>query len=455
MNSDKPLVAMFNLVDLPGATTHTLVTTAFPENGGSVSPAGNTTHNTGTQVTITASPNEGYTFSGWSGASTSVSSYVTITMDASKTLVAMFTPVEYTLTVNSNPEAGGTVFVNGTALAGASRQDAGMVEVLAQPAAGYVFTGWSGARTETSNPITINITGDGYRLTANFERAGQHTLAVSAGDGGTATGGGTFPEGTNAQITASANAGYRFSNWSGNGIASPTSANTTVLMDASKTVTANFEIIPCGVNNWNAVECIGSFIDERDEKIYRTTRIGTQTWMAENLNWAGVGGGLGWCYGNDVSNCDLYGRLYDWNTVMAGSPSSSASPSGVRGVCPSGWHVPSDAEWTTLTNYVGFSSAGTKLKSATGWYTGSGYIPGTDDFGFSALPGGSGFDVGSFSNDVGTDGRWWSATETYGVFQTEGDAILARNRDMVYFASNVVSGSPFKAYLFSLRCLQD
>jgi uncharacterized protein (TIGR02145 family)/uncharacterized repeat protein (TIGR02543 family) len=442
MNRNLPhnmsLVAMFNPVDLPGATTHTLVTTAFPENGGSVSPAGNTTHNTGTQVTVTATPNEGYTFTGWSGASTSVSSSVTITMDASKTLVAMFTPIVYTFTVNANPRAGGTVFIDGTALAGAAPQDAGtQVVAFAQAADGYIFTGWEGAATVTTNPVTVNITSSNQTLIANFQQqegpppSRRFALTVNANPahGGTVTGGGTFDEGADVPITATENSGCTFIGWAGAGVADPSAANTTVSMTTTRAVTANFS---CGGGG-------ESFTDERDGKTYRTVVIGSQTWMAENLNWAGGGGDLGWCYGNNASNCDLYGRLYDWNTVMAGSPSSSSIPSGVQGICPFGWHVPSDAEWMTLVNFVGSGTAGTQLKAA------SPYWNGTDTHGFSALPGGFRFTDGNFW-DVGMDGRWWSVTE--------GDATGAWFRG-VYSGYSLVDrywGS--KADGFSLRCLR-
>jgi len=147
---------------------------------------------------------------------------------------------------------------------------------------------------------------------------------------------------------------------------------------------------------------------------YRTVVIGSQIWMAENLNFAGSGGDIGVCYNNQVSNCNTYGRLYRWNEVMnlPASCNSSLCASQVQsphqGICPAGWHVPTDADWTALTTAVG-SPAGTKLKSQTGWNTGSGYIPGTDEFGFSALPGGYGWD-GDFSG-AGRWGLWWSATE--------------------------------------------
>ena len=99
---------------------------------------------------------------------------------------------------------------------------------------------------------------------------------------------------------------------------------------------------------------------------YRTVVIGTQTWMAENLNYAVEGSK---CYDNDPANCVKYGRLYDWSTAM-GFPSScnedacsSQIQSKHRGICPSGWHLPSYDDWDILMDYVGgYRTAGTKLK---------------------------------------------------------------------------------------------
>ncbi|MDR3012763.1 MAG: fibrobacter succinogenes major paralogous domain-containing protein [Chitinispirillales bacterium] len=192
----------------------------------------------------------------------------------------------------------------------------------------------------------------------------------------------------------------------------------------------------------------GSFTDPRDGQTYRTVTIGNQTWMAENLNFNASGS---WCYDDGPANCDLYGRLYDWNTVMAGSPSSSSSPSGVQGICPDGWHVPSDDEWTTLVNFVNTSTtstdnSGTRLKALIGWDPWSGtLIPGTDDHGFSALPGGGRYADGTFWV-VGTYGNWWSATEY--------DASSAWRRGMLSDASYVYSYRDFKTDGFSLRCVQ-
>jgi uncharacterized protein (TIGR02145 family) len=185
------------------------------------------------------------------------------------------------------------------------------------------------------------------------------------------------------------------------------------------------------------------------QRSYRTVVIGTQTWMAENLNYA-VDGSV--CYGNNTANCDTYGRLYDWATTMA-LPSNCNSTICVsqisvkhRGICPTGWHLPSDAEWTALTDYVGgLSTAGTKLKAISGW---NGNGNGTDDYGFTALPGGLsyGFSIGDF-NSVGGDGRWWSSTER--------NASIVYYRNMNYGNANVRRLDDDKTRLLSVRCVQD
>jgi uncharacterized protein (TIGR02145 family) len=202
----------------------------------------------------------------------------------------------------------------------------------------------------------------------------------------------------------------------------------------------------------------GTFVDERDGQEYRWVRIGEQIWMAENLNWAGDDNNLGWCYGNNSGNCDVYGRLYDWSTVME-LPSSCNSSSCAnqvqsrhRGICPVGWHVPSDDEWEILVKYVDPNAtgnfgniAGARLKSVTGWLDGdTWYVPGTDDFGFSALPGGG---SGDFHN-AGYRGYWWNATEY------DYHAGYAGVRYMYYHLSVVNKYADVKTYLFSLRCLR-
>jgi uncharacterized protein (TIGR02145 family) len=169
--------------------------------------------------------------------------------------------------------------------------------------------------------------------------------------------------------------------------------------------------------------------------------------MAENLN-CDVSGSK--CYGDDPANCIKYGRLYDWATAMnlPSSCNSSNCASQVsskhRGLCPSGWHIPSDEEWTTLENNVGGSStAGTKLKATSGW-NGSGN--GTDIYGFAALPGGIGYSGGGF-NSAGNYGYWRSSSEF--------SADYAYRRSMDNNLEAFYRSYSLKTHLLSVRCLQN
>jgi uncharacterized protein (TIGR02145 family) len=164
-----------------------------------------------------------------------------------------------------------------------------------------------------------------------------------------------------------------------------------------------------------------------EAETYNTVVIGTQVWMVDNLN-CNVSGSK--CYDDRNVNCAKYGRLYDWATAMT--------------VCPSGWHLPSDAEWTTLTNFVGgLGTAGKHLKAASGW---DGNGNGLDSHNFSALPGGLNYSGILFST-VGNGGYWWTATEN--------NANSAWYRGMYYDNDNVGRQYDNKSNLLSVRCLQD
>ncbi|GBU23882.1 hypothetical protein R83H12_00501 [Fibrobacteria bacterium R8-3-H12] len=153
-----------------------------------------------------------------------------------------------------------------------------------------------------------------------------------------------------------------------------------------------------------------SFVDTRDGISYKTVKIGVQRWMAENLKYKVTDSK---CYNNDANNCKDYGRLYQWEMATNGNESNQ-NPSGVRGICPAGWHIPSEGEWNTLTNYIG-SFAGMKLKATDGW---DGYNNGLDLYGFKALPSGW---VGSDNSFGGlrTSANWWSSTkQDYDTYKT-------------------------------------
>ena len=181
--------------------------------------------------------------------------------------------------------------------------------------------------------------------------------------------------------------------------------------------------------------------------MYKWTKIGTQTWMAENLAYLPS---VNDATDNSTTVAKYYVYNYDGTVVADAKASSYYTTYGVlynwtaaMGVCPTGWHLPSSAEWATLEATVGgLDTAGTKLKSVSGWKSG---ITGTDAYGFSALP--SGYYYGSDFDNALSFGNWWSATE--------GDATYAYYRFMFYDDANVYSDYYDKDVGFSVRCLQD
>jgi len=208
-----------------------------------------------------------------------------------------------------------------------------------------------------------------------------------------------------------------------------------------------------------------TFVDVRDGHVYKKVTIGDQIWMAENLNYAADGSA---CYKNATTGqeyCDRYGRLYDWNTAMDYVSSSNSDPSGVEGVCPVGWHLPSDAEWIKLIHFLG-DNAGTKLKSTTFRRDDpSNPTPvGRDNEHFEALAGGLGslLSTSFFPNntdengekppyfwDIGRAGYWWTATE-YDI-----DSHQAWLRSLMDFSTGVLDIQLDKHYMMSVRCVQD
>jgi uncharacterized protein (TIGR02145 family) len=215
--------------------------------------------------------------------------------------------------------------------------------------------------------------------------------------------------------------------------------------------------------------CGNALVDSRDGQSYTTVGIGTQCWMAQNLD---IGMKIlgsanhtnnsiieKYCYNDDDANCAIYGGLYQWNEAMQ----YSTTP-GVTGICPTGWHLPTDAEWTTLTTYVKSQSlyqcnspseliakamaAATLWNSSTNTCAVGNNLSSNNATGFSALPGGYRYDNGAFY-DIGIYGGWWSSSES----RTD----YAWYRYVYYCYSYV-----YRSYYyykggtgFSVRCLRD
>lgn len=195
---------------------------------------------------------------------------------------------------------------------------------------------------------------------------------------------------------------------------------------------------------WNPKISYGSVSDLAGQT-YRTVMIGKQMWMAQNLNYAGATGTTGGGYNNGTDSCSKYGRFYTWTEVMKGAVSSTISPSGIEGICPNGWHVPSDSEWTTMQRVVDSSNTtyGTKFKSTNGWHNGKN---GTDTYGFRVLPAGYRDSYGTVSYvEYGTG--FWSASES--------SVTSAWYRDMYYSYESVHRSDSYKTDGLSLRCSKD
>jgi len=207
------------------------------------------------------------------------------------------------------------------------------------------------------------------------------------------------------------------------------------------------------------------FKDSRDGRKYKTVVIGDQTWMAENLNYSGDNNNIGKCNTKfnytdytPIKLCDKYGRLYNWKTAMT--------------VCPDGWHLPDLIEWQKLSDWAD-DETGKKLKSTSGWscigrdthlallssksewrdlalttyYTGSCVRPGdgSDEFGFSALPGGAISYKGS-PDYAERHGFWWSSTNKDST---------ANFLTLVHFERPLFAREANKLHLLSVRCVKD
>ena len=202
----------------------------------------------------------------------------------------------------------------------------------------------------------------------------------------------------------------------------------------------------------------GPNITDSEGNSYKTVTIGTQQWMAENLKvskysdgttipnitdntqWQNNTTGAWSYYNNDLANNAKYGKLYNWYAV-------SKTSNGNKNVCPTGWHVPTDAEWTVLTDYLGGTIlAGGKMKEVgtTNWNS-----PNTDATNtslFSGLPGGYRYNGGNYYG-IGYGGYWWSSTEY--------DTSNAWLRSLYNGTGNAGSGFNYKDYGLSVRCLRD
>jgi len=192
--------------------------------------------------------------------------------------------------------------------------------------------------------------------------------------------------------------------------------------------------------------------DSRDGQVYPTVKIGNQCWLNKNLNIGiRIDGNQNqahnrriekYCYDNLESNCKVYGGLYQWNEMM-----QHMTTNGVTGICPNGWHIPTDDEWTVLMNYLGGEEvAGGKMKESRTYHWGSPNVGATNSSGFTALPGGYRY-VGSSFCYLAGNAVYWSSSEN--------SSTHAWGRPLYYDYEGVYRGFFDKNFGFSVRCLKD
>lgn len=422
------------------------------------------------------SVNNNYRFLGWSGARNTQDLCVDVNMTSHRELTATFArqvTLNFSATTNANrhDQTGGRISVidaNGESVGSRVVFDAGTVLTLCAEVtrningdSTYRFDGWSGDLTGTTpgcrqltmddnKTVVATFSRPRLRVTRMLEEGGWvevyqssnesllHTY--SPGDSTTMTSRHPIPA-ISVNLCAYAEEGFIFMGWSG-AVTSDEECIYGLNMNTNRDVTAHFRI---GFTTDGASVSYGELYDSRDGKTYRTVRIRhgdggpLRTWMAENLNYGTTTGS--WCYDNNDANCDIYGRLYSWTAAMASGTSSTAVPSGRRGVCPSGWHLPSRAEWAALTDV--FSAY--ELKSFVGWADGWGN--GSNETGFTAVPGG--FRSSNNFSNVGVSGNWWTATENNA--NTTNAWYINMSGEDYDAGSNHID----KSNGFSVRCIMD
>jgi uncharacterized protein (TIGR02145 family) len=211
--------------------------------------------------------------------------------------------------------------------------------------------------------------------------------------------------------------------------------------------------------------CGSLFTDPRDSKIYSTVMIGTQCWMAQNLNYGtrinssaeqnNNGIPEKYCSNNLESNCDIYGGLYEWaemvqylNGATNGTSWNPVPLGNVQGICPSGWYLPKDADWTVLSTFLGGSAtAGGKMKETGTTHWTAPNTNATNSSGFTGLPGGFRDSYGG-TFGLNSYGDFWSAEEYY--WDTAWQASLGFNSEDLFHQGNYT-----KKYGVSVRCLKD
>ncbi len=303
------------------------------------------------------------------------------------------------------------------------------------------LTAWGGTSTLTRSGVALRSIPDAYSALYAAQVGDGYLLNVTSG-GTTRASSGTVTTTAASTLTLTPTGGTTAFNVTVNTTGGITSINGPITFDNGETITVNSAVTPgTGGGDGKSSSSGGGGSCNLNG---RSVTIGTQVWMAENLN-CDVSGSK--CYDDDPANCAKYGRLYDWETAKT--------------VCPSGWHLPSNDDWNELLRWVderngngnygygdgggciyGSYKAGRYLKVSSGWFSDGN---GTDEYGFSALPGGG----DGYNENAGERGYWWSSSKS----DIRGDH--ACGLEMSYKNEHVVGSHEYKSSSFSVRCVQD
>jgi uncharacterized protein (TIGR02145 family)/uncharacterized repeat protein (TIGR02543 family) len=386
----------------------------------------------------------------------------------------------YMLTVVAEPTIGGTVSPTQATFSVCDEID---IEAVANE--GYRFAGWTqegGAiidDTEAS-ATTATMPAGNVTLTANFCQLPEPPTATAATGVETNTFTANWEEVTGAvTYTLEVALDDAFTNLVSGYESFEVVGTLSQTVSVFCTATYYYRVKAtdaCGTSDYSATVSVTATatLTDIDGNVYNTVQIGNQCWMAENLKATRDTAStpiVRYCHNNNPDYCNWYGGLYTWNTLMNGAGSSSNNPSGVQGICPSGWHVPSNPEFTQLRNYViaqGYlnsnvsNGAGNALKSCRQvdsplsgncnttehprWNSHQTYY-GFDEFGFSGFPGGYLHSNGTTFEHFGVGGYWWSSTQ----FSSSGSRFNNLSHARGSFDSNSLS----KQTGFSVRCIKN
>ena len=421
----------------------------------------------GNSATLSASGASTYSWTdgtnNYSGNSITVTPTVNTTYTVTGTIGTCSATATISVTVNPLPS------VSATASPAAICNGATSV-LTASGANTYSWSGGLGSgASKTVTPsatTTYTVTG-----TSTAGCTGTATVSVTVNPLPTVTASAspsTINSGQSSVLSASGASTYSWSHSLGSGSSKTVTPSSTTTYSVTGTSTANCTNTATVTVTVNTFTC-GTSTVTYEGVTYNTVQIGNQCWFKENLRttkyndgtsitnvtdnatWTSTTSGAYCCYSNNTSNCTTYGALYNWYAVNTGK------------LCPSGWHVPSDAEWTTLTNYLSANSTywcgsnssyiAKSLASTTSWNSSTNTcavgnnLSANNSTGFSALPGGYRFgSSGSFSS-LGSYGYWWSSTEY--------DGSDAWYRHLYYDDANVYRYDGKKRSGFSVRCLRD